>query len=141
MQTIVTKKVGMTQLYTQTGALVPVTLVLLSDKQEISFKEGDKLKVVGISKGKGFQGAVKRHNFKGAPRSHGHKHDLRKVGSIGGGFPERVVKGHRMPGRMGHDQVTIKNIQLVKIDNDNHLLALKGALPGAPGSKIKILTT
>ena len=129
----------MTQIYTPQGKLVPVTLLLLQDGTEVSFEEGNKLKIVGISKGKGFQGAVKRHGFAGAPRSHGHKHDLRRVGSIGGGFPERVVKGRRMPGRMGSEQVTIKNLVLVKIDKEHNLLALKGALPGAIGSQVKII--
>lgn len=139
METITTKKVGMTQIYTAQGRLVPVTLLLLPEKNEIALEEGRKVKVVGVSKGKGFQGAVKRHGFAGAPKSHGHKHDLRRVGSIGGGFPERVVKGRRMPGRMGSQQVTIKNVLLVKIDKEHNVLALKGALPGAIGRSVKII--
>lgn len=129
----------MTQIYTKEGKLLPVTLVLFEGKDSEAFQEGSVIKVVGISKGKGFQGAVKRHNFRGAPKSHGHKHDLRKVGSIGGGFPERVVKGRRMPGRMGQDTVTIKNLKVVSVDKEHNLAAVKGALPGGPGSPIKII--
>lgn len=140
MTTITTTKVGMTQIYTDQGKLVPVTLVLLQNGGELTLEEGKKVKVVGHAKGKGFQGAVKRHGFAGAPRSHGHKHDLRRVGSIGGGFPERVVKGRRMPGRMGSQQVTIKNLLLVKIDKERNLLAFKGALPGPIGSTVTIVT-
>ncbi|MBI3335866.1 MAG: 50S ribosomal protein L3, partial [Candidatus Portnoybacteria bacterium] len=85
-----------------------------------------------------FQGAVKRHGFAGAPKTHGHKHDLRRVGSIGSGFPERVWKGRKMPGRMGGETVTIKNVEVVKIDKENKLVAIKGAIPGAIGTMVKI---
>ena len=74
----------------------------IGDKVDISqFEVGDKVKVSGISKAKGFQGVVKRHGFKGSPHSHGHKHDWRAPGSIGSSFPEHVVKGKKMAGRMG----------------------------------------
>lgn len=139
METISTKKVGMTQVYTPAGKLVGVTLLLLGEKKETTLREGMKVKVIGVSKGKGFQGAMKRHGFHGAPSSHGHKHDLRRVGSIGSGFPERVVKGRRMPGRMGADRVTVKNLEVVKIDKENNLVALKGPLPGAPGTLLTIM--
>ena len=109
--------------------------------QEISvssFQEGDKVKISGISKGKGFQGAVKRHGFSGRNATHGVKHENRTLGSVGGRFPQRVVKGRRMPGHMGHERVTIKNLEIVKIDAENNLLAVKGALPGAKGTLLEI---
>jgi large subunit ribosomal protein L3 len=112
--------------------------------QEISvsaFEEGDRVSVSGISKGKGFQGAVKRHGFSGRNATHGVKHENRTLGSVGGRFPQRVVKGRRMPGHMGHDRVTIKNLEIVKIDAENNLLAVKGALPGARGTLLEIRMT
>jgi len=139
MNYIKAKKVAMTQVYTLEGRRIPVTLVLLESPGDFSsFAQGAKFSITGTSKGKGFQGAVKRHGFAGAPKSHGHKHDLRRVGSIGSGFPERVVKGRRMPGHMGGATVTIRNLEVVRIDKENKLIAIKGALPGAAGSVVKI---
>jgi len=109
--------------------------------QEINvsvFKEGDKVSVVGISKGKGFQGAVKRHGFSGRNRSHGMKHDERTVGSIGQRFPQHVIKGRKMPGRMGRERVTVKNLKVAKIDSENNLMAVKGAIPGHRGTLLEI---
>lgn len=139
MNTITAKKVGMTQLFDQHQRLIPVTVVkLLSLESKSPFQANQILNVQGISKGKGFQGVVKRFGAKGAPSSHGRKHDLRRVGSIGSSFPERVVKGKRMPGRMGSKRLTIKNLQVVRVDSVNNLIAIKGALPGARGALIKI---
>ena len=95
-----------------------------------SFKLGDKVAVTGISKGKGFAGTVKRWNFNESRNTHGFKGDIRKVGSIGSMYPQKVWKGKRMPGRMGHDQVTVKNLVVAYIDKENNLLGLKGAVPG-----------
>lgn len=103
------------------------------------FTEGDVVHVTATSKGKGFQGVVKRHGFKGGPASHGHPHNHRAPGSIGCRFPQHVHKGKRMAGRMGTDTVTIKNLRVVKIDTENRLLALKGAVPGARGTLVKII--
>lgn len=109
------------------------------DKIDVSvFEEGEKVKVSGISKGKGFQGVVKRHGFHGGPASHGQKHTLRAPGSIGSAFPEKVFKGMRMAGRMGSERVSTKNLQVVKIDPENNLIAVKGAVPGNRGSLIEI---
>ncbi|MBR0480543.1 50S ribosomal protein L3 [Candidatus Saccharibacteria bacterium] len=94
------------------------------------FNIGDKVTVTGISKGKGFAGTVKRHNFNEARNTHGFKGNIRKVGSIGSMYPQKVFKGKRMPGRMGHDQVTVKNLVVAYIDKENNLLGLKGAVPG-----------
>ena len=104
------------------------------------FKEGEIVKVTGISKGKGFQGVVKRHGFGGGPKSHGQKHRLRAPGSIGATFPERVPKGRRMAGRMGAEQVTVRGLEIVKIDSAANILAIKGAVPGNKGTLLKIIS-
>ena len=103
------------------------------------FNVGDLVKVSGVSKGKGFQGVVKRHGFHGAPASHGTKHALRSPGSIGATWPQRVIKGMRMAGRMGGVQVSVRNIRVVAVDGDKEILALAGALPGKPGTVLSIL--
>ena len=102
------------------------------------FEIGDVVEVVGVSKGKGYQGVVKRHGFKGGPASHGHRHVLRSPGSIGSAFPQHVMKGKKMAGRMGSDQVTVKNLKVVWIDDVKHLLAVSGAVPGAKGSVVAV---
>lgn len=102
------------------------------------FEEGQKVKVVGISKGKGFQGAVKRHGFKGQQTcTHGTKHELRTLGSVGMGEAS-IRKGKKMPGRMGQARVTVKNLKIVKVDTKNNLIALKGAVPGNKGVLLEI---
>ncbi len=93
------------------------------------FKEGDKVSVSGISKGKGFQGVVKRHGFSTGPASHGSDHH-REPGSIGSMFPQHVVKGRKLPGRMGGTKVTIKNLEVVKVDGVRNIICIKGAVPG-----------
>ena len=95
-----------------------------------SFKLGDKVAVTGTSKGKGFAGTVKRHNFIESRNTHGFKGNIRRVGSIGSMYPQKVWKGKKMPGRMGHDQVTVKNLVVAYIDVENNLIGLKGAVPG-----------
>ena len=111
----------------------------VGDKNEVSvFVPGDIVKVTGISKGKGFAGAVKRHGFHGMPASHGHRSVQRHVGSIGQRFPQHTLKGMRMPGRMGHAQFTVRGLKVVQIDQENNLLALKGAIPGNKGGIIGI---
>lgn len=118
---------------------VPETDLKPGDKIDVSaFAEGDKVDVIGISKGKGFQGVVKRHGFKGSPASHGHKDQLRMPGSIGAQGPQRVLKGVRMGGRMGTDRVTVKNLEVVAIDPKNNMLAIKGAVPGARNGLLMI---
>jgi large subunit ribosomal protein L3 len=99
---------------------------------------GDKVQVSGTSKGKGFQGVVKRHGFAGGPRTHGQKHSEREPGSIGGGLRTHVPKGMRMAGRMGSDRITQKNLKVVMLDNENNLILLKGAIPGVTGSLVEI---
>ena len=106
-------------------------VVKVGDKISVeNFKLGDKVTVTGISKGKGFAGTVKRWNFNEARNTHGFKGNIRRVGSIGSMYPQKVFKGKRMPGRMGHDQVTVKNLVVAYIDADRNLIGLKGAVPG-----------
>jgi large subunit ribosomal protein L3 len=102
------------------------------------FKEGDKVDIIGISKGKGFAGAIKRHNFSGGPKTHGQKEYFRSVGSIGATDAARVFKGQKLPGHMGTDRVTIKNMEVVKINLERNLILVKGSVPGANGAMIVI---
>jgi len=112
------------------------------DQIDVSlFNNGEIVNVSGISKGKGFQGVVKRHGFKGSPASHGTKHTLRAPGSIGSAWPQRVFKGKRMAGRMGSDRITVKGLEIIDIDKEDNLLAIKGAVPGKKGTLLEIVAT
>ena len=102
------------------------------------FEKGDEINVSSTSKGKGFQGGVKRHNFSGGRRSHGNKHAEREVGSIGDTGIQRVMKGKKMPGRMGSDRVTIKNLDIVMVDTDNQRLLVRGSIAGKRGDLVEI---
>lgn len=102
------------------------------------FEPGDKVRVSGMSKGKGFQGGVKRWGFKGMGASHGVKHHHRTIGSVGSTGPAKVFKGKKMPGRMGYDRKTIDNLIVAKIDVENNIIAIKGAVPGRRGTLIEI---
>ena len=104
------------------------------------FEIGDKVRVRGTGKGKGFAGVVKRHGFAGAPASHGHKKVLRHPGSIGGRFPQHVRKGMRMAGRDGGKTVSVRNLTVVAIDTDDNIMALKGAVPGTRGRLLEVTT-
>lgn len=98
------------------------------------FNDGDRVDVLGISRGKGFQGVMKRHNFAGGAATHGSMFH-RAPGSIGASsFPSRVVKGMRAAGRMGGDHVTVRNLKIVTVDGENNVLVIRGAVPGAPGT-------
>ena len=98
------------------------------------FAEGDRIDVIGTSKGRGFAGVVKRHHFRGGPKTHGQSDRWRAPGSIGSGTtPGRVLKGTRMAGHMGHERVTVKNLQVVRVDAERNLVAVKGAVPGPRG--------
>lgn len=103
------------------------------------FEIGDELEVQGVSKGKGFAGAVKRHGFSGANATHGTKHNERTTGSIGSGYPEHVYKGRKMPGRAGNKTVTLKNIAIIDMDAENNVLYVKGAVPGPKKALLKLL--
>lgn len=102
------------------------------------FTPGDEIVVTGISKGKGFQSVIKRHGFKGGPRSHGQKHSEREPGSIGGGLRNKVPKGMRMAGRMGGERISVKNLKVVSVDAENNLLFVSGAVPGRRGTLIEV---
>jgi len=109
----------------------------VGDQLDLSiFEEGELIRISGMSKGKGFQGGVKRHGFSGFGKSHGVKHGERRIGSIGSAWPQRVIKGRRMPGRMGSDRTTVKNIKIIKIEGNR--VFIKGAVPGIPGGYIEI---
>jgi len=103
------------------------------------FNAGEKIKVVGTSKGKGFQGVVKRHKFAGGRASHGNKDQERHSGSVGAKGIAHVFKGTRMGGRMGGDQITISNLSIVKVDPEKNLLYIKGSIPGSRNTLVKII--
>lgn len=103
----------------------------VGDKIDVNqFAIGDMVDATGTSKGKGFAGTVKRHNFNTSKRTHGGNGNVRRVGSIGSMYPQKVFKGKRMPGRMGHDRVTVKNLQVAYVSADDNLIGLRGAVPG-----------
>jgi large subunit ribosomal protein L3 len=102
------------------------------------FQNGERVDVIGTSRGKGFQGVVRRHHFAGGPATHGSMFH-RAPGSIGASsFPSRVIKGMRAPGRMGGDRITVRNLRVIKVDADNNLLIVRGAVPGPPTSYVVI---
>jgi large subunit ribosomal protein L3 len=101
------------------------------------FTEGDLVQVTGTSKGKGFAGTIKRHNFTTGPKTHG-SHNYRQPGSIGSGYPEHVMKGMHMAGQMGAEQVTVKNLRIVKVDLAEGIIAVRGAVPGPRKSVVLV---
>ena len=103
------------------------------------FAEGDVVDVTGVSKGKGFQGSIKRHGQSRGPMSHGSRYH-RRPGSMGPVAPNRVFKGKLLPGRMGGDQITVQNLTIVKVDVERNLLLIKGNVPGAKKSLLKVKT-
>lgn len=112
----------------------------VGDTIDISvFEVGEKVRISSTSKGKGFQGGVKRYGFSGGRRSHGNKHAERQPGSIGSTGPQRVFKGTRMAGRMGSDRVTQKNQKIAHVDVAENLIAIKGTVPGVPGTLVEIV--
>ena len=102
------------------------------------FTVGDTVSVSATSKGKGFQGVVKRHGFAGGPKTHGNKHHERAPGSIGAGGVQRVLKGTRMAGRMGGDRITVKNLEVLQVQPETNLLLVRGAVPGRRGSLVEV---
>lgn len=137
--------------FEKTGGGVPPTRVLkeirlqnepeenIGDQVKVDvFTDGDRVEVVGKSKGKGFAGTIKRHNFKRGPMSHGSM-NIRAPGSIGqSAYPSRVIKGTRSSGHMGDERVTIRGLSVVRIDADNNLIMIRGAVPGANGSLVVV---
>lgn len=131
----------MTQVFRDSGEVTAVTVLSLNTAEDAGvFAEGDVVEVSGVSKGKGFQGVVKRHKFKGGRRSHGQKHSEREPGSIGGGARAggRVAKGMRMAGRMGSDNITVKSLKVVKILPETNEILISGAVPGRRGTKLVV---
>lgn len=115
--------------------------VKVGDSFDVSmFALDDIVKATGTSKGKGYQGVVKRHGFHGMPASHGHRSVVRHGGSIGQRFPQHTLRGMRMAGRMGGEQVTIRGLKVISVDAEQKLLALKGAIPGNRGEIIRLQT-
>ena len=102
------------------------------------FEVGDSVDVTGVSKGKGFAGTIKRHNYNRQRKTHGGKGDTRKVGSIGSMYPQRVFKGKTMAGHMGHEQVTVKNLTVAYVDATDGVIGLKGAVPGPRKGLVRI---
>ncbi len=140
--------------FEKTGGGVPPTRILkevrLTDAPDANvgdqikadvFADGDKIDVIGTSKGRGFAGTIKRHNFKRGPMSHGSM-NIRQPGSIGqSAYPSRVIKGTKSSGHMGDERVTIKGLTVTKIDVENNLIMIKGAVPGATGSLVIVRKT
>lgn len=102
------------------------------------FEVGDSVDVTGVSKGKGFAGTIKRHNYNRQRKTHGGKGDTRKVGSIGSMYPQRVFKGKTMAGHMGHEQVTVKNLTVAYVDAEDGVIGLKGAVPGPRKGLVRV---
>jgi large subunit ribosomal protein L3 len=135
--------------FEKTGGGLPPTRILkeirlvdepdatIGDQVKVDvFADGDKIEVVGRSKGRGFAGTIKRHNFSRGPESHGSM-NVRKPGSIGqSAYPSRVIKGTKSSGHMGDDRVTVKGLTVAKVDAENNLLMVRGAVPGANGSVV-----
>lgn len=113
----------------------------IGDKVNIGgFKVGEAVNVAGVSKSKGFQGVVKRHGFHGGPASHGQKDRHRAPGSIGATHPQHVIKGKKLPGRMGGERITVKNLAVAALDPENGFIALRGAVPGKRGDLLEVRT-
>ena len=137
--------------FEKTGGGTPPTRILkeirLEDEADVSigdqvkadlFADGDKIEVVGKSKGKGFAGTIKRHNFSRGPMSHGSM-NIREPGSIGqSAYPSRVIKGTRSSGHMGDERVTVRGLTVAKVDVENNLIMVRGAVPGANGSLVVV---
>ncbi|MBU0549653.1 MAG: 50S ribosomal protein L3 [Candidatus Omnitrophica bacterium] len=144
MAILLGKKLGITHIFSEAGARLPATVIETEPSADTGndseglLKEGDFVDISGVSKGKGFQGGMKRWNWSGGPQSHGSM-SHRRVGSIGASAsPSRVLKGRHMPGHMGNKKVTVQNLQVLKLNKENNLLVVKGAVPGHRNSKIII---
>ena len=139
MTKLIAKKIRMTQVF-KGDSVVPVSIIQFAADSDLSgIEEGNKLRVSGTSKGKGFQGVVKRHGFRGGPKTHGQKHSHRAPGSIGATGPQRVFPGKKMAGRMGCDRITLKGVKIVEVDNEQKTVLLKGSVPGNNGGRLEII--
>lgn len=135
---IFAKKIKMTQIWSG-DFVIPVTVLQCEEGSDPEgIEEGNLVTIAGISKGKGFQGVVKRHGFGGGPKTHGQKNRLRAPGSIGATAPQRVIKGRKMAGRMGNKKTTVKNVRVVAVHKDEKRILIKGAVPGMRGTRIEV---
>ncbi len=131
-------KIKMSQIF-KNDVVYPVSVIKTEKKEDAEiFKEGELVDVSGTTKGKGWQGVVKRHGFGGGPQTHGQKNRLRAPGSIGSTAPQRVLPGKKMGGRMGGIRKTIKNLQIVSLDKENGLILIGGSVPGNNKGKVEI---
>jgi len=134
------KKIGMSQIW-KGDKVIPISILRVESKDRNDLKElevGTKVIVRGRSKGKGFQGVVKRHGFHGGPKSHGQKDRHRAPGSIGATAPQRVLPGKKMAGRMGNDRITLKAVLIEKVEPEKGEIALRGPVPGMKKSFVMI---
>ncbi|MCL5006964.1 MAG: 50S ribosomal protein L3 [Patescibacteria group bacterium] len=142
MTKIKAKKLKMSQIYRGDNAVAVTPLEIVSvlegDASGLGLAVGDLVKVRGISKGKGFQGVVKRHGFAGGPKSHGQKNRWRAPGSIGSTAPQHVFPGRKMAGRTGVERLTVANLEVVSLDEENKIIYLHGAVPGAFGKLVSV---
>ena len=133
------KKAGVTPKTLKEVRVSDLGEMKVGDSFDVSlFAVGDNVDVTGVSKGKGFAGTIKRHNFKRQRKTHGGKGDTRKVGSIGSMYPQKIFKGKTMAGRMGHEQVTVKNLTVAYVDAEDNVIGLKGAVPGPRKGIVRI---
>lgn len=137
---ILAKKVKMTQTWNDGDVVIPVTVLqyLGENIADVGIKSGDYVYVSGVSKGKGFQGVVKRHGFGGGPSTHGQKNRQRAPGSIGATAPQRVIKGKKMAGHMGAQRVTVKNLLVARVDEKSNVIFVRGGVPGMRGTVVEI---
>lgn len=134
---IIGQKIEMSQVFSDNGRVRPVTLIKIAKDDLGNFEKGVIVRITGISKGKGFTGAMKRWGFAGGPATHGQSDRARAPGSIGGGTdPGRVYKGKKMPGRAGGKTVTIKGLEVVEIDEEAGIIRISGPVPGARKGKV-----
>ena len=139
MAKIQAKKMKMTQVWKNDRVIAVSPLKLKAPEETEAFKEGDLIKVSGLTKGHGFQGVVKRYSLAGGPKTHGQKNRYRAPGSIGATATQRVIPGRKMAGRMGGVQKTIRNLKVVTVDKAQALLMVRGSVPGNTNSKVTIV--
>ncbi len=133
------KKAGVTPKTLKEIHVAELGDIKIGDSFDVSlFSVGDSVNVTGVSKGKGFAGTIKRHNYNRQRKTHGGKGDTRKVGSIGSMYPQKIFKGKTMAGRMGHEQVTVRNLTVVYVDTADGVIGLKGAVPGPRKGLVRI---
>ena len=140
MNKLIAKKMKMTQIW-KNDKVLPVTVLVYTEGDKAAeeiLKEGSKVMVSGTSKGRGFQGVVKRHGFHGGPKTHGQKNRLRAPGSIGNTSPQRVIKGRRMAGHMGNVRVTVRNLVVAQVNAESKTFMLRGAVPGPTGGRVEV---